>query len=173
MPPGAPPQSAPTIGQSLNSFKEQFSMQHFTLKATSWLALIGSGLVVISAFFPWWMATDSTLGVTTTDSGSLTGAGRFFAIASAVAVITLAWPAFVQTDFTRKRKIGLVVAVAVLTLLVVLLSAAAPSFAKSQGEDNATIAFGVILCWAGVIVIWVSVIRVWRSARVVKDATGW
>jgi hypothetical protein len=169
MPPGAPPQSAPTIGQSLSSFKEQFSTQHFTLTATSWLALIGSGLVVISAFFPWWMATDTTLGVTTTDSGSLTGAGRFFAIAFAVGVIALAWPAFVQMGFTRKRKIGLMVAVAVLTLLVVLLSAAAPSSAKSQGEDNATIAFGVLLCWAGVIVIWVSVIRVWRSARAEKD----
>ena len=169
MPPGAPPQSAPTIGQSPRSFKEQFSTQHFALTATSWLALIGSGLVVVSAFFPWWMATNSTLGVTTTDSGSLTGAGRFFAIAFAVAVITLAWPAFVQMGFTRKRKIGLMVTVAVLTLLVVVLSAATPSSAKSQGEDNATIAFGVVLCWVGIIVIWVSVIRVWRSARAVKD----
>ncbi len=172
MPPGAPLQSAPTIGQSLNSFKEQLSAQHIRLTATSWLALIGSGLVVISAFFPWWMATDSTLGITTTESGSLTGGGRFFAIAFAVAVVTLAWPAFVQMGFTRKRKIGLMVTVAVLTLLVVLLSVGAPDSAKSQGAGNATIAFGVVLCWAGVIVIWVSVIRVWRSARVIKDATG-
>ena len=88
---------------------------------------------MVSAFFPWWMATNSTLGVTTTDSGSLTGAGRFFAIAFAVAVITLAWPAFVQMGFTRKRKIGLMVTVAVLTLLVVVLSAATPSRREVAG----------------------------------------
>ena len=111
----------------------QLSAQHITLTATSWLALVGSGLVVISAFFPWWMATDSTLGITTTDSGSLTGGGRFFAIAFVVAVVTLAWPAFVQMGFTRKRKIGLVVTVAVLTLLVVLLSAAAPRLREVAG----------------------------------------
>ena len=123
---------------------------------------------MISAFFPWWMATESTLGYSTTDSGGLSGVGKFFAIAIAVAVITLAWPAFVQSAFTRKRKIGLTVVVAVLTLCVVLLSATATSQADSQGEQNAQIAFGVVLCWAGVIAIWVSVLRVWRSARLVK-----
>ena len=62
------------------------------------------------------------------------------------------------------------VAVGLLTLLVVLPSAGAPNSAKWQGEEHTTIAFGIVLCWAGVIVIWASVIRVWRSARAVKDS---
>ncbi len=168
MPPGAAPQNAPTIGQTFGSFKQQMSTQQFKLTATSWLALVGSGVVVISAFFPWWSASDTTLGITTTDTGSLTGVGRFFAVAFAVAVVSLAWPAFVQMGFTRKRKIGLTVLVAILTLFVLLISAAAPGTARNQGDTNATIAFGAVLCWAGVVVIWVSVIRIWRSTRAVQ-----
>jgi len=168
----AVPAGTLSTGQAMNSLKQQFTTQGFKMTPTTWLAVIGSGLVVIASFFPWWSASDTTLGVTTTDTGGISGVGRFFAIAIAVAVIALAWPAFIQGHFTRKRKVGLTVLVGALTLIVLLLSATASSYAKSQGFDNATVAFGVPLCWAGVVVIWVGVYRVWRSKGTRAAAPG-
>ncbi len=160
----------PSVGQVFSGVKDQLRVQGIKTSTNVWLVVTGCGLVVIAAFFPWWSATNTIVGVSETEQGSLSGVGRFFAIALAFVVVSLAWPAFTQAALTRKRKIGLTIGVGVLTLFVLIVTATDPSYARSQGADNPQIAFGVVLAWIGVVVVWISVFRIWRSrAQAVSD----
>lgn len=134
------------------------------MTATTWLMALGALGVFISVFLTWATATiHFGFGVTGTGSADLSGAGRFVGIAVAVGVVALSAPVFAGGTVSRKRIVGLIVVLAIFTVLAGVWTANAGK--SLHGASKETPDVGAFVCWTAIVLIWFAIARLWRQRR--------
>jgi hypothetical protein len=135
-----------------------------SLTGTAWLIVLGALGVFISVFLTWATATvHAGFGVVETGTAHLTGAGRFAGIVVAVGVVALSSPVFAGGTVSRKRVIGLIVLLAIFTLLAGVWSASTGNSLHKASKESPDV--GVFVCWTAILLIWIGVVRILRQRR--------
>jgi hypothetical protein len=160
----------PVAPFNLASVQSQIGALRVRMTATAWLLFGGAAVVVVSSFFPWIQGTISDgFGDSYSETESLSGAGRFIVIAFGIAIVAIGWPVMSNVTVSAKRRIGLTVLVAILTLLALLFTASASAAGNTSGISKPGPGFGTILCWVALVAVWLGLIRVWiRRNRLVS-----
>jgi hypothetical protein len=125
---------------------------------------LGALGVFISVFLTWATATvDFGFGVASAGTADLNGVARFVGIVVALGIVALSAPVFIGATVSRKRVVGLIVVLAVFTLLAAFWTVNAGN--SLHGASNETPDVGVFVCWTAIVLIWVGIARLWSELR--------
>jgi len=171
---GAPTESPPTSSQVLRAPLQTavgtgYSAPRATVpkfRATGWFLLAGSLAVVIAGFLPW--AQLSVEGVDV-QNASPQGGGPVVLIVLVAIAIAFGYPSVSIRSLAIWRRIGVTVAVGVLTIFVITnwtdFNHLQTQYGGGQSLADVSAGSGLYLYTAGVIAIWISAIRIWLARR--------
>lgn len=135
-----------------------------SMSATTWLMVLGALGILVSVFLTWATATvNDGFGITTTATADLTGVGKFVGVVVALGVVALSAPVFVGASVSRKRVVGLIVVLAIFTILAAVWTANAGH--SLRGASKETPDAGAFACWTAIVLIWLAIVRLWRRRR--------
>jgi Protein of unknown function (DUF2510)/zinc-ribbon domain len=155
-----PVQNVGGVGSSAN----RITIPKF--RATGWFLLAGALGVIIAGFLPWAQVTVAGIVV---QSASPRGGGPVVLIVLAAIAVAFGYPVVNSRSIAIWRRIGVTVAVIVLTIFVFSNWSELNTLRNQNGGDGQIASVnggsGLYLYTVAVVAIWISAIRIWIAKR--------
>jgi hypothetical protein len=156
----APMQTVGGVGSSAN----RITIPKF--RATGWFLIAGALGVIIAGFLPWAQVTVAGVVV---QSASPQGGGPIVLIVLAAIAVAFGYPVVNTRSIAIWRRIGVTVAVVVLSIFVISNWSELTTLRNQYGGSSQLASVdggsGLYLYTVAVVAIWISAIRIWLAKR--------